>query len=277
MLAIQIVFVAGREPEEAIKHLNQNYQIYKSVEQQLLQRKARMLSKVPDLRKAIEMVQMLIDKQGEEVRRAWNPINPQYILLVKHRDTMSTASHISFKQAFGRCNTSCACHNRTAPIWIARSSFVPQVQASVYISCQKGKAIWKCTLIGFEIGIACIETALFCQGLQSLCIRKLLISDECYRTSYTPWYLFHVADESGLQPVRTDLCHCSIKGCQNCQALVRGRNHVGVWIGRGKEFAGKIITIVISSNMLSIISSSEYQRLIHVIYVSVPKLLHLDE
>lgn len=59
--------------------LNQNYQIYKSVEQQLLQRKTRMLSKVPDLKKAIEMVKMLIEKDGEEVRRAFPKILIGYI------------------------------------------------------------------------------------------------------------------------------------------------------------------------------------------------------
>lgn len=59
---------AGRSPEEAIKQLNSDYSTYKVVEQQLLHKKARLLTKVPDLKKALDMVNLLIQKDGEEVR-----------------------------------------------------------------------------------------------------------------------------------------------------------------------------------------------------------------
>lgn len=59
---------SGRTADEAIKQLNSDYQIYKSVEQQLLHKKTRLLSKVPDLHRALDMVNMLKEKAGDEVR-----------------------------------------------------------------------------------------------------------------------------------------------------------------------------------------------------------------
>ena len=41
--------------------------MYKIVEQELLQKKARLASKVPDIRKALEIVILLMDKQDQEV------------------------------------------------------------------------------------------------------------------------------------------------------------------------------------------------------------------
>lgn len=59
---------SGKTGDEAIKQLNADYQIYKTVEQQLLHRKTRLLAKLPDLQRALDMVNMLKDKSGDEVR-----------------------------------------------------------------------------------------------------------------------------------------------------------------------------------------------------------------
>lgn len=58
---------SGRTAEEAIKQLNADYQIYKAVEQQLLHKKTRLMSKVPDLNRALDMVNLLLQKAGDEV------------------------------------------------------------------------------------------------------------------------------------------------------------------------------------------------------------------
>lgn len=58
---------SGASADEAIKQLNHDYQIYKSVEQQLLHKKTRLLAKVPDLHRALDMVKMLKAKAGDEV------------------------------------------------------------------------------------------------------------------------------------------------------------------------------------------------------------------
>ena len=58
---------SNKTPEEAIKQLNSEYQIYKSVESQLLHKKTRLMTKVPDLHRALDMVLLLIEKQGQEV------------------------------------------------------------------------------------------------------------------------------------------------------------------------------------------------------------------
>lgn len=62
--------VAGRSADEAIKELNSNYQQYKLIEQELRQRRARLLGKIPEIQKAVDAVDMLIRKQeaGEQVR-----------------------------------------------------------------------------------------------------------------------------------------------------------------------------------------------------------------
>ena len=58
---------SGKAGDEAIKQLNADYQIYKTVEQQLLHRKTRLLAKLPDLQRALDMVNMLKEKSGDEV------------------------------------------------------------------------------------------------------------------------------------------------------------------------------------------------------------------
>ena len=61
--------MAGRSADEAIKELNSNYQQYKLIEQELRQRRARLLGKIPEIQKAVDAVDMLISKQetGQQV------------------------------------------------------------------------------------------------------------------------------------------------------------------------------------------------------------------
>lgn len=53
----------GRTGDEAIKELNENYQNYKLIEQELQQRRARLMTKIPEIQKALAAVDMLISKQ----------------------------------------------------------------------------------------------------------------------------------------------------------------------------------------------------------------------
>lgn len=57
----------GRPVEQAIKELNERYGGLKVIESQLLQRKARLLTKLPEIQKARDMVVKLIDAQGQEM------------------------------------------------------------------------------------------------------------------------------------------------------------------------------------------------------------------
>ena len=57
----------GQDPEDAVRKLNSDYQVYRAVEQELLHKKARLMSKLPDLRKALDTVDLLIEKDGDEV------------------------------------------------------------------------------------------------------------------------------------------------------------------------------------------------------------------
>ena len=74
--------VAGRSSDEALKELNSNYQQYKLIEQELRQRRARLLGKIPEIQKAVDAVDMLIRKQeaGQQVHNGlpWT--------VVLHRD-----------------------------------------------------------------------------------------------------------------------------------------------------------------------------------------------
>ncbi len=56
--------------DEAIKELNDNYQQYKLIEQELAQRRARLLGKIPEIQKAVAAVEMLISKQ-EASQEVW--------------------------------------------------------------------------------------------------------------------------------------------------------------------------------------------------------------
>mmetsp|Transcript_23969 Transcript_23969/g.66580 ORF Transcript_23969/g.66580 Transcript_23969/m.66580 type:complete len:187 (-) Transcript_23969:59-619(-) len=54
----------GGSSEAVIKELNSNYQNFKLVEQQLLQRRSRLLQKKPEIRKALDAVNVLIEKSA---------------------------------------------------------------------------------------------------------------------------------------------------------------------------------------------------------------------
>lgn len=64
---------AGRTADEAIKELNNNYQNYKLIEQELQQSRIRLLAKIPEIQKALTAVDMLISKQ-EEGKEVCKPI-----------------------------------------------------------------------------------------------------------------------------------------------------------------------------------------------------------
>ena len=66
---------ADRSADLAIKELNENYQQYKLIEQELQQRRARLLGKIPEIQKAVAAVDMLISKQeaSQEVRSSVTP------------------------------------------------------------------------------------------------------------------------------------------------------------------------------------------------------------
>jgi hypothetical protein len=51
-----------------IKELNDNHQLYKIVEQQLMTKKGRLMVKLPEIRKALECVKLLQRKRDGEVR-----------------------------------------------------------------------------------------------------------------------------------------------------------------------------------------------------------------
>ena len=62
---------AGRTPESAIKALDADYRQYRLLENQLLQKRARLVGKLPEIQKAKNAVEMLTKKAAdqEEVRR----------------------------------------------------------------------------------------------------------------------------------------------------------------------------------------------------------------
>lgn len=57
-------FLKGRTPETAIAELEERYRTYKMAEQQLFQKKARLLSKLPEIQKTLDTVLILIEKEG---------------------------------------------------------------------------------------------------------------------------------------------------------------------------------------------------------------------
>lgn len=59
-------FLAGRSPEAAIQALDSNYRNYRLIERNLLQSKARLMGKLPDIQKAEEAVVLLIKKREAE-------------------------------------------------------------------------------------------------------------------------------------------------------------------------------------------------------------------
>jgi len=59
-------YVAGRPADERIAELNEHYQSYGLIEQQLLQRRARLSGKVPEIQKTLDALVMLQQRQQEE-------------------------------------------------------------------------------------------------------------------------------------------------------------------------------------------------------------------
>lgn len=57
---------AGRTPEAAIQALDNNYRNYRLIEQNLLQSKARLMGKLPEIQKAEDAVALLIRKREAE-------------------------------------------------------------------------------------------------------------------------------------------------------------------------------------------------------------------
>lgn len=54
----------GGGADSVLKELNSNYHNYKILEQQLLQRRVRLQTKLPDIKKALDTVTLLVEKQG---------------------------------------------------------------------------------------------------------------------------------------------------------------------------------------------------------------------
>lgn len=54
---------AGKTGDEAIAQLNEQYQMYIMVEQQLQQKRARLMGKMPETQRALDAVNLLIQKR----------------------------------------------------------------------------------------------------------------------------------------------------------------------------------------------------------------------
>ncbi len=64
---------AGRTADAALQELEENYRKYKYIEQELRQSRVRLMTKVPDIAKALSAVQLLIQKQGAD-----QEVSPQF-------------------------------------------------------------------------------------------------------------------------------------------------------------------------------------------------------
>lgn len=60
------VYLQGRTADEAIQQLNEHYRRYKLEETRLLQRRVYNLSKQPEIKKTLDIVNLLIEKEGSE-------------------------------------------------------------------------------------------------------------------------------------------------------------------------------------------------------------------
>ncbi|KAK9819862.1 hypothetical protein WJX72_003433 [[Myrmecia] bisecta] len=60
-------FLAGRPADAVIEELNGSYRLYKAAEQRLVQHRTRLLGKLPEIRKALTAVHLLVAKRDEEV------------------------------------------------------------------------------------------------------------------------------------------------------------------------------------------------------------------
>jgi hypothetical protein len=61
-----IAHVAGRPADERIQELNEHYQTYGMVEQQLIQRRARLSGKMPEIQKTLDALLMLQQRHRDE-------------------------------------------------------------------------------------------------------------------------------------------------------------------------------------------------------------------
>jgi prefoldin subunit 5 len=57
----------GKNVDKVLNELNEKYKALKLLEQQMMQRKARLMTKLPEIQKALDMVLKLIDSQGVEM------------------------------------------------------------------------------------------------------------------------------------------------------------------------------------------------------------------
>lgn len=57
-------FLKGKTSEAAIAELEDRYRTYKMAESQLFQKKARLMSKLPEIQKTLDIVVILIEKEG---------------------------------------------------------------------------------------------------------------------------------------------------------------------------------------------------------------------
>lgn len=64
--------LAGRPAEERIQELNEHYQTYGMVEQQLLQRRARLSGKLPEIQKTLDALLMLQKRQQDDQEVLFN-------------------------------------------------------------------------------------------------------------------------------------------------------------------------------------------------------------
>lgn len=56
--------------EKLIAELNEHYRAYKMLEVSLIQKKARLMMKIPELKKNLEIISLLIDKKSAGALRA---------------------------------------------------------------------------------------------------------------------------------------------------------------------------------------------------------------
>ena len=69
---------AGRTADAALQELEENYRKYKYIEQELRQSRVRLMTKVPDIAKALSAVQLLIQKQGAD-----QEVSPQFFIILQ--------------------------------------------------------------------------------------------------------------------------------------------------------------------------------------------------
>ena len=72
--------IAGRPADERIQELNEHYQTYGMVEQQLIQRRARLSGKMPEIQKTLDALLMLQQRHRDEQEvpaccTCWTPFN----------------------------------------------------------------------------------------------------------------------------------------------------------------------------------------------------------